>query len=151
MFKNSDELNGALLIVLNDVISNVSDRIIGLLQDNIKKFATAQGSDWYQKTGEFEAAFKWNDIKASLNSISREMIYDWETMTFDPKKFIHGSPWGGDARQNLWDILNVSGPTSSLLWKYSMPYLDITISWLTNGGWLELFRQELQKSGLNIL
>jgi hypothetical protein len=152
VIKNDAELLAVLGVAIEQVINNVSDRVIVLLQENIKRYVLTQESDWYERTGEFINAFRWDQLHASLNNFSRMLFYDPTTMHFDMDKFIHGSPWGGDATDNLADILNVEGYTSSLQWKLSHPYWDITIRQLFDGGQLEnIFREEFLRVGLHII
>lgn len=147
--KSEEELRAVLNVVISDVINKVSDRIIELLKENIKRYAVNQPSDWYERTGEFENAFIWQDMKVELNGFSRKLIYDPSGMHFDPDTFTHGSPFGGDATATLMDILNVEGFTSSLNWKFSHPYWSITISQLIDGRLIDnWFKEEFRSAGL---
>jgi hypothetical protein len=154
VIKNDGELLAILGTVIEDVINNVSDKAIQLLRDDIEKYAVNQPSDWYERTNEFENAFRWDDLAINLTNFSRRLFYDPTTMaTYDANNFIHGSPFtnGGDARDNLADILNVENYTSSLHWKLSHPYWDIFVSQLIDGGQLDVwFKEELRSVGLNI-
>ena len=74
--------------------------------------------------------------------------------TSDPDRFIHNSPIGkwGDERPYLEQVLNVEGFVSSLNWKFSHAYFDITINQLFDGGQLDnFFKTEFASAGLNIV
>jgi hypothetical protein len=155
VIRNDMDLQIALAAVVEQVINNVSDRVIQLLQDDIKKYAVNQTSDWYEPTNEFMNAFHWDDLKINLNNFSRTLFYDPSTMaTYNPDRFIHGSNIGkwGDERPYLEEVLNVEGYVSSLHWKLSHPYWDIFISQVMDGGLLDQwFKIEFASAGLNIL
>ena len=55
VIRNDMDLQIALAAVVEQVINNVSDKVIQLLQNNIKQYAVNQESDWYERTGEFES------------------------------------------------------------------------------------------------
>ncbi len=148
--KNQDELNKFLGEMITKVINNVSMQVLELLKYNINKYAVNQPSDWYQRTGQFEQAFMLEALQQSVLKFSRRLKYDSSDMEFDPDSFTHGSPFGGDATETLVEILNKEGFTSSLNWKFSHPYWDITIKELEDGKLEEMYREEFKKIGLTI-
>lgn len=73
---------------------------------------------YYNQTGmptyEFIKSWTWRDTVVALGTITKELYYDPSNMSFDANTWKHGSPFGGDARANLAEILDVNGYTSSL-------------------------------------
>ena len=93
----------------------------------------------YRRTGQFESAWNFSQIKKLINVISTELWYDSSKLTtFEPESFVHGSRYSTppDVRDNLQDILNKSGLSSSL-WlsvKRSQPYWTTFLNDMFNGG-----------------
>jgi hypothetical protein len=94
-------------------------------------------------TFQFYRAFRWKKIERSLTEVKRELFYDWESMRTDPATFLHADPSGTDMREQLADILNVSGEAGD---KQRQPFWDITIADLfAAGGIKDLFDSALNK------
>jgi hypothetical protein len=149
--KNQSELNRFLGDQIAKVINNVSAQVLELLKYNINKYAVNQPSDWYVRTGQFEQAFMLEALQQTVNKFLRRLVYDSSNMTFDPDTFTHGSPFGGDATETLVEILNKEGFTSSLNWKFSHPYWDITLKELDDGKLEGMYRTEFKNVGLTII
>jgi len=85
-------------------------------------------------TFQFFRSFKWKPIKISVDEVSRELFYDWQSMQQDPATYLHANPIHGDMRDELADILNVDGsPSSFPMGKSRKPFWDITIAELFGG------------------
>lgn len=89
-------------------------------------------------TYEFLDAWEFTQITKQLNILSATLFYNPKSMSFDQTTFLHGSRYSrpNDVRNNLMDILNKSGYSSSL-WlsvSRSVPYWDKFIVDMFSGG-----------------
>ena len=117
IIENSSDLNFALKTIAKDVINSVSNDVMKKLQERIiLDVYTADPRPnryYYNKTGrptyEFLRAFKFDKIKETVDEITETLFYDYASMRFDPKTFLHGSESLGDLRERLSDLLNVEG------------------------------------------
>jgi len=144
---------------VNEVFNTVSDKILEKLKTQIRKDVFTEPNTWYQRTGEFEEAWSWGEIKKSINSITREMSYDAKNMKHDGK-WVHGNP-GRSSVENLADILNLAfnnyteGYTSDLLFgkkhfsHLRRPYWENFIKLLFDQNELEkMLIEEFSKYGI---
>jgi hypothetical protein len=114
---NPIELHNALATILKDVINSVSKDLLKALQERIMMdvylYDPRHNHWYYNKSGkptmQFYNAFKWGDIAETVNDMTRELFYDWQSLKLDTATFLHGDPVRGDMRQQLADLLNVSG------------------------------------------
>lgn len=129
--------------IAEEVIEQVSFDLAKLLVDYIDmfvyKYEYFPNQTYYKGSGkptyEFRKAWKISKIKPTVKGITQEIYYDWQSMSYDPDTWKHGSNvpgWPQDAREQLADWLNVTGYTSGLslngtrpLSKLRMPYFDI--------------------------
>jgi hypothetical protein len=150
--------------IVEEVINDVSWELTTMLEDYIKMFTyrfeyypnSVYHNKSHEPTYEFLRAWKWSKIRKEVKSMFMEMQYDSSDMRYDPKTWLHGS-YSGDARENLADILNVTGYTSSLmapsgtrlLSKLRMPYWDLYIEALFSRGKLnQMFDKEFRRFGI---
>jgi hypothetical protein len=90
-------------------------------------------------TFQFFRAFKWKKLVRSGGMISRELFYDWQSMKYDPKTFLHGNPKQGDMRDELADMLNVTGKDRGYFGgKEREPFWNITMAELFSGDTLRV-------------
>ena len=168
---SNTELRKTLLLVSEMVIENASSAILDKLQDDIMTYtytleyfpnkmyhsSLPKGSS-YHPTFEFMLAWVFSSMKRTVTGRVKELYYDSSQMNFDPNTWLHGSTFGGDARANLADILNVSGYTSELMAgsrhfsKLRQPYWDLFItSMVVKGEVNTLFRNELSRMGISFI
>lgn len=92
-------------------------------------------------TGEFENSWNWTDIKRVVNSLVTSLFYNPDLLSHDSPTFLHGSKYSSpeDVRENLMDILNKEGRSSSLWLSVSRPqaYFDEFISSMFDDGELD--------------
>jgi hypothetical protein len=119
-------LNSIALIA----IANVSDRILSLLQNKIlEETYGSHGPNKYYLGGtrepskEFLHAWKWNPVVNTVNSITKELFYDFLSMRYFGEMYQHGSPFE-DRREELAEDLNVLGVDLNNDWggAYRRPY-----------------------------
>ena len=163
--RNETELRGEFGKRIEEVLKAVSGKISEKLQRQIERDVYTTENTWYNRTGEFERAWKWKEIKKTISSMTRELYYDSDSVKWNGK-WVHGNP-GREASSNLEDILNLawgnypsSGYTSSMLWRSGedkhfshkrRPYWDNFIKDLFDGGELErLFEEEFSNVGLMV-
>jgi len=144
-----------------NVVHIVSDEMLGVLADDIMKYTytDVHNEDYWNGSGvptyEFLMAFKLTNVEQKLNEIVTELYYDWQSMDYDPDTYLHGTPWGGDMRERLAEILNVDGVTGFSN-KSRKPYWDIFIKQMfDDGGIKKLFdkymKEEFAKIGITIV
>ena len=145
--KNDAAVSAFMDRVSTEVINGVSDDIRKHLQINIEKHTYLDGTI-YERTGEFIESFNWHKIEKAIYGVVREFSYRGVN-TYSPDAWQHGSVFGGDARANLADILNVEGLTSShWIARKVKPYWKITIKELLDGGKIEKWiTKELKLAG----
>lgn len=107
---------------------------------------------FYKPTNEFRDAWEWTEISMKANMLVTELYYNPSGMSFNAERFIHGSSWSKppDVRDNLMDILNKRGLSSSANLSVSRPaaYWDIFIWSLFRGGMLsKILNEELKAVG----
>lgn len=127
-----------------EAIQSASKEILELFQEDYLKdivFNSHGANKMYNRTNEFYESWDFSKIKKTLNVISTELWYNPSKMSFDPQNFVHGSIYSSpeDVRDNLMDILNKSG-YSSTLWlsvSRSLPYWTTFIMKMFSGGELE--------------
>jgi hypothetical protein len=121
--------------IVDSVLEDVSGKVLNLLKEHIYRDVYRleyfpnkiyHGTSYEDKMGggkstfhsyptfQFLDAWKLSDMKNVVNGSVKELFYDWSGMDFDAETWLHGSKWG-DARENLAEILNVYGYTSSLM------------------------------------
>ena len=92
-------------------------------------------------TYEFLDAWDWSQIKDEVTRLSTEMWFDSNKLGFNSNAFLHGSRYSTpeDVRENLMDILNKRGYSSSLWISVKRPkaYWDEFIKAMFNKGDLE--------------
>jgi len=162
--RNETEFQGEIGKILEGVITAVSDKISKKLQSQIEKDVYTTTNTWYNRTGEFERAWKWKDIKRTVSAMTRELYYDSDSVKWDKENWIHGNP-GRSAAENLEDILNLAwtgyrdGYTSSMIWRKDnkpfshkrRPYWENFVDDLFDGGELDkMFDEAFANSGLNV-
>jgi len=154
---NELELAAALNEIATEVMPKVQENISKELDENIYKLVYAldyfPNHYYLDKTGQpswqFRYAFKWGDNPISNLGVSKILYYDWQSLTFEPSIFLHGSPQGGDARENLADILNVEGYDRGLFGgKLRGRFWDNTLNDLLSGTIQNWFRDEFKKFGI---
>lgn len=105
---------------MEEVITEVSDKILERLKEQIEEDVFTTPNEWYENTGEFEQAWQWGDVKANVLTISRELAYDPSSMQWNRHKWQHGNRVQSSV-ESLADILNLAynnytaGYTSSLM------------------------------------
>lgn len=122
VINNDLELMVALNEIVNEVMPPIQKEISEELDRNILGliyYLDYFPNHYYlDKTGQpswqFRYAFKWKDEPISNAGVSKILYYDWQSLSYRPEIFMHGSPQGGDARENLADILNIEGYDSGL-------------------------------------
>jgi hypothetical protein len=144
IIQNSKDLRLALIAIANSVIVEVTNEIMKMLQnriiEDVYEYDPMPRRWYYNKTGrptyEFLRAFQWHDIKSTLTEITKELYYNWPSMNYDPKTYLHGSKTFGDLRHKLADILNVNGLDSfyNFTARERRPYWDNFIDQLFSGG-----------------
>ena len=143
--------------IVEDVIDEVSNKILARLQWNIMKYTYMfdyfPNKIYFDNTGNptFEFLHAWvrDDIRKAGKSLTRQIFYDYSNMKFDPKKYLHGSPSRGDEREKLAEILNVSGKPGEWEAKERAPYWKITIEELFGGGLItQMFDDAFRKRGI---
>jgi len=158
--KNDTDLNILLADIVEKVILHISQDISDRLQAQIEKDVFTTPNEWYERTGEFEKAWKWTNVQKGITTITRELYYDTSEVRWNPDRWEHGNP-GESAVDNLADILNLAfnnyaaGYTSDLMFgkrhfsHKRRPYWKNLISTLFDGGELDkMFEAELNKYGL---
>lgn len=89
-----------------------------------KKYHAGSRKPTYQ----FEKAWEWTELRKQVNILATEMWFNWETLNYNESTFLHGSKYSSpnDVRENLMDILNKKGYSSSLWLSVSrdVPYWD---------------------------
>jgi hypothetical protein len=154
-----------MMTMMSDVASNVIKRVSAVMLNDLKERIWEDTymplpNIWYYNdtktpTSQFKNAFKFDDIQQNLNEVVTELFYDWASMSYDPETYLHGSPSGGDMREQLAEILNVDG-TTGFSSKMRKPYWDNFIKEMFDEGGLEkLFdmymKDEFKKVGLTII
>ena len=148
---------------IRGAIENVSDKVLELLRRQIETDVFTTPNTWYERTGQFENAWKWGSIERVVNGLVREMSYDSKSVGYEDGTWTHGNP-GQSASENLADILNLAwngyrdGYTSSLMFgrrhfsHKRKPYWDNFIKKLFDRKELKkMFSEELRSQGLNII
>jgi hypothetical protein len=151
--KNNDELLKAFSGTIREIVRKVILDMLYELQDDIDKYTYGQlpNANYYNKTTyptfQFLNAFKFDGVKMQkLNEYVSELFYDWQTLDFDASTLLHGSPWGGDARENLADILNINGVPGIIGNKIRSSYWDIFITDMFDKGGIEKLFDKYTKS-----
>jgi hypothetical protein len=158
---NDAQLMGAISDVASNVVYSVSGDMLQILYDDIMKYTYEPLPNVYYWNGkgdptfQFLEAFQLSGVKKNLNEIVTELFYNWENMEYDPGTYLHGSPFGGDMRERLAEILNVDG-TTGFSNKMRQPYWDIFIKEMFDDGGIEkLFdkymTEEFRKIGITII
>jgi hypothetical protein len=158
---NSAQMMTMMSDVASNVIRDVSGDMLQVLYDDIMKYTYDPLPNAYYWKGsgmptfQFMEAFQLSNIQKNLNEIVSELFYNWESMEYDPDTYLHSSPFSGDMRERLADILNVDGSTGFSN-KIRHPYWNNFIKEMFNEGGLEkLFDkymvEEFKKVGLTII
>jgi hypothetical protein len=151
--KNNDELLKMFSPILINIVIKVSNDLLQILDDYIIEYTYGQlpNANYYNKTTyptfQFLNAFKFDGVKMQkLNEYVSELFYDWQTLDFDASTLLHGSSWGGDARENLADILNINGIPGIIGNKIRSSYWDIFITDMFDKGGIEKLFDKYTKS-----
>ena len=157
------QLNTVMNNILEQVFDEVSDIISKTFKENYiqKMVYDSHGPNTVYENPlgqEFKEAWVWGQIKISAREVSKEMFYDWKNMDSVPDKWgstgIHGSTvpgWSSDERSFLAEVLNKSGPSSSLWLSVSrtQAYWTTFIQDYVDGGKLkQLFDKTFSKYGI---
>ena len=159
--RNNAELNAMLLPIASNVIKLVSDAILTVLQRHIddETYDPLPNADYYNGSGtptfQFKHAFEFTEVQTRMSEVISELFYNWQSMSYDPDTFLHGSSWNGDMRERLADILNIDGSTGFSN-KIRGPYWDnFIIELFDNGGFEKLFNvymsEEFGKIGIRVV
>ena len=157
---NDAEMTAMISKIASKVVWQVSGDMLEVLAGYIWRETYGESSPpnlyYYNGSGypteQFLNAFKLTNVEQKLNEIVTELYYSWQSMDFDADTFLHGSPWSGDMREALADILNVDGSTGFST-KVRQPYWDDFIEEMFDRGGLDnLFdkyiAQEFGKVGI---
>jgi len=156
---NQSDLEKAMGDLLEDVIKEVSEKMLLQLRKNILRYTYGthgKNKDYYDgskhPTYEFLYSWKLSGISKVANEVTRELFQEWENMSYDAPTWLHGSIVSNpnDVRETLADILNKKGYSSDLfLSVYHEPYWDVTTDQLFDGGYLDKwFTEALQNRGV---
>jgi len=148
--------------IAESVILSASKDILNLLQKRIMEdtylYDTNPRTWYYDKTGkptyEFLNSFRWKDVSNTVVEVTRELFYNWESMSYNAAKFKHGSFLSGDMRKQLADILNVNGIDTPNDWggRERLAYWDNFLDDLFNSTRLvNMFKKYLSKYGQVII
>lgn len=157
---NDIEMATMLSNIASKVIEKVSKDMLFILKEyiNDETYDPLPNAYYYNGSGkptfQFREAFEFTQIENKIKQVVTELFYNWQEMSYDPDTFLHGSPWNGDMRQQLADILNVDGSTGFST-KIRKPYWDDYIKEMFDqNGLTKLFdvymRQEFGKQGIII-
>lgn len=157
--RNDNDLKNLMEKLAGEAIEKATIRILNKLKEQIHKDVYTEPNLWYERTGEFESAWLWSDVKKSVNSIVAELSYNPKGMKYIGKDWIHGNP-GRSAVENLADILNLAfnnyknGYTSNLKFggkhfsHFRRPYWNNFIEKMfTDGGLDKILSEEFKKVG----
>jgi hypothetical protein len=155
LIQNQGDLTNLLQGIAEEVINSVADKILAEVRDNIMKYVYELGgpNHYYMGgTGEpsyqFLNAFKWEQMKKSITSVTRNLFYDWQGMTWDADSYFHADPERGDQREQLADALNVEGFDNGFFGgKLRGSFWNQTIRDLFSGTLDDWFKEELLKRG----
>jgi hypothetical protein len=67
-------------------------------------------------TFQFLNSFQWKPMQILIGEVTKELFYNWQSMKYDPNTGLHGSEFFGDLREQLADILNVTGWDEKNIW-----------------------------------
>jgi hypothetical protein len=141
--RNDATLRAEMEKAAREALEGATKEILEVFKkEYVLKYAYISNPKKYERTMEFLNSWEWEDIKKAFKSLSTVMFYNPDLMhTFDPDRFIHGSKYSSppDVRDNLMDILNKKGFSSSLwLSVYrDTPYWDKFIQDMFKGGLLD--------------
>lgn len=129
-------------MLAEEALEEIAEEVLDLFKkEYISRYAYISNPQLYERTMQFRESWKWTELKKFVKTLSKEMYYDPSGMTFNPEKFQHGSKYSTppDVRDNLMDILNKKGYSSSLwLSVYrETPYWDRFIADMFQGGALD--------------
>lgn len=158
--KNDMQMITMLGGIASKVIFKVSGDMLEVLANYIMKetYGDLPNIFYYNGSGmptfQFLEAFKLTNVQQKLNEIVTELYYSWQSMDYDADTFLHGSPYNGDMREKLAEILNVDGSTGFSN-KIRQPYWDdFIIDMFDRGGLTKLFdkymKEEFGKVGIII-
>jgi hypothetical protein len=149
--------------LISDVISEVSDKCLDSLRDHIWTDTYLEHAPMNKiyfdgsglATGEFFNSWELGAIVKSMPAITRELFQNWESMTFNRDKFLHGSKYSNpnDVREDLANILNRNADPSSSLWiaVKIKPFWDLWLNDLFVNRELDTwFKEALQTRGVVI-
>jgi hypothetical protein len=132
-FINDIQITSELMRIIEIIIPSVSDKILVSLQKHIREETYRENTPYFPNkyylmgmgipSFEFLDAWKWNSLPKSINSITRELAYNYLGMTYDPENFWHGDR-ENDRREELAEDLNVTGTAlnSNFPGKPRLPY-----------------------------
>jgi hypothetical protein len=158
------ELNGYLIIIMQDVIEEVLEKINEKLKEHVQtdvydmgdnvKYAAGFGSP----TGDLKESVTSSDVKVNGNSVSGEVYHDTNTMSLSIDNFIHGSKYWDttDMREYLPDIIEngLSGTLfeSGAWYQEPRPYFSNTLKELESSGLIkQWFKSALQSRGMRVM
>lgn len=102
------DLNNRLELVVEDVTEKIYEDLIRVIKKSIYSVPESQ---YYDRTGDFLNAFKKESIKQELNVITKNIVYDWMSMSKPTPGINQGYSHGNfeshiDRRKDLWWILS---------------------------------------------
>ena len=149
VIQNQANLSNVIEDQARKAIEEATEEILDLFKEEYvqKMVYDSHGSNtvYYngngKPTGEFKDAWLWTDISKSANKLITTFFYNPSLLSHDAPSFLHGSTFGSpqDAREQLPDILNKTGRSSSLHISVSRPqaYFDEFIQDMFDNGDLE--------------
>lgn len=136
-FETSEGLDAFLKDIMNKVITNITNEILIVLQNNIiqNTYNNGVGNSTYfngsgEPTYEFLEAFRWGEIKSTVDGFVRELTYDYMTMGLHRASdglHAHIGNLGQDMRASLVDILDTNGLVAH---KQRSEFWQPTIDWI---------------------
>lgn len=162
-FSSTLDLEKRMILILRQVIENVSEIVIELFRkDYLKKivYDSHGRNKFYHNysrvpTMEFYNSWEWSDIKMDVGkTISRKMYNNHENMSADSNTWKHGSNiegWPTDGREWLKEWLNKKGFSSSINLSVYRPkaYWDeFYKDFIENGNLDKIIESELKKFGV---
>lgn len=156
---NDMQLKKMLNMVGLEVIRLASGRVHMMLLEYIMKYTYEYGGDnvsYYDETGKptYEFLDSWfvNKLKINSDIIAAKVMQDWQSMSYDPDTYLHGSSYTGDVRKELANILNVDGISAGDFSGYPnskvrRAYFDILLKDLNDGEMIKIFDEEFAKFG----
>lgn len=117
IIENPVDLQRGLSNIAENVITSVSNDLLVKLKESIMQnvylYDPRPNRVYYNGTGrptyQFFNAFQLKAIQTTLTDVTRELFYNWQSMSVDTATFLHGNPREGDLRERLAELLDVQG------------------------------------------